>query len=120
MFSSFEDWANCDPCGLQKIFDDGTKKFIKNSHLAGSFYVIGNIENPEKIMICEGLATGLSIHLASRIPVIVSFNAGNLEPVAKAAFSSTYKLHELLSVSWVNWKSFGGLIFYVLLLAEKW
>jgi hypothetical protein len=85
MFSSFTDYENCTPCGLQKIYDDGSKKFTKHSHLFGSFFVIGNIENPEKIMICEGLATGLSIHLASRIPVIVSFNAGNLEPVAKEA-----------------------------------
>jgi hypothetical protein len=28
LFASFEDWANCTPCGIQKIYDDGSN-FLK-------------------------------------------------------------------------------------------
>lgn len=37
-----------------------------------------------EIVICEGYATGASIHMATGAPVAVAFDAGNLKPVAKA------------------------------------
>jgi hypothetical protein len=38
---------------------------------------------PSPICICEGYATGATIHEATSYPVIVAFNAGNLSKVAK-------------------------------------
>ena len=39
---------------------------------------------PEKILICEGVATGLTLYEDMQCPVIVAFNAGNLAPVAES------------------------------------
>lgn len=36
------------------------------------------------IVVCEGFATGASIHEATGLPVAVAFDAGNLQPVAEA------------------------------------
>ena len=38
----------------------------------------------DKLIVCEGCATGATIHEATGWPVAVAFNAGNLEPVAVA------------------------------------
>ena len=35
------------------------------------------------LIICEGVATGLSLYECTGYPVAVAFDAGNLEPVAK-------------------------------------
>lgn len=41
------------------------------------------------LIVCEGFATGASIHEATELPVVVAFDAGNLETAAK----SLRKLH---------------------------
>ncbi|MGZ8914384.1 MAG: toprim domain-containing protein, partial [Methylobacter sp.] len=50
---------------------------------------------PGRILICEGFATGASLHEWFRQPIIVAFNAGNLEPVAKR-IRALYPNHELI------------------------
>lgn len=67
--------------GLQYI-SDTSKRFLTGSKIDGSFHLIGSIEND--LIICEGYATGASIHQATGLPVAVAFNAGNLVAVAKA------------------------------------
>ena len=37
-----------------------------------------------EILLAEGYATGATLHMATEKPVAVAFDAGNLEPVAKA------------------------------------
>lgn len=66
---------------LQYIAADGTKRFLKDGIVKEGRYMIGEVG--ERLVVCEGFATGASIHEASGLPVVIAFNAGNLEPVAR-------------------------------------
>lgn len=69
--------------GLQFISEDGTKRFLTGTPKRGAYSTIA--EKPTKsVIICEGFATAASIFEATGIPVVVAFDAGNLEPVALA------------------------------------
>ncbi len=60
--------------GKDKIFKTGTAK-------QGHFHIIGKpIDNT--MIVCEGYATGASIHHATGHSVLVAFDAGNLKAVA--------------------------------------
>lgn len=69
---------------LQFISATGSKSFRKGGKVAGSFCPIGGAElaNSQTWIVCEGFATGASIHEATGLPVLVAFNANNLKPVA--------------------------------------
>lgn len=67
-------------CSLQTITPDGTKRFLSGGRTRGCYHAIGKLEAP--LVICEGYATGASIHEATQLPVAVAFNAGNLEQTA--------------------------------------
>lgn len=67
---------------LQLIAEDGEKRFLPGGAVHGHYCSIGTPDG--EIYIVEGVATGLSVHEASGQAVAVAFNAGNLEPVAKA------------------------------------
>jgi len=67
---------------LQFIDDGGGKKFLKGGGVKGCFHLIGGAD--ATLCICEGYATGASLHAATGHAVAVAFDAGNLEPVAKA------------------------------------
>lgn len=69
---------------LQFIRSDGGKMFLPGGKVKGHFYPIGMTDNPEKILICEGVATGLTLYEDTQYPVIVAFNAGNLTSVAES------------------------------------
>lgn len=69
--------------GLQKIYSDGGKYFVPGSDLDGSWCWIGD-EGTGQVAVCEGYATGVSVHLATGWRVAVAFNAGNLVKVARA------------------------------------
>ena len=66
---------------LQRIFPDGTKLNWPGGKVRGLFHII---PGDNTIVVCEGYATGASIHEATGHTVIVAFNAGNLEPVCRA------------------------------------
>jgi len=68
---------------LQIIQPDGTKRFLKGGKAKGMYYPIGLDEQPEKVLICEGFATGATLYMDTKTPVIVAFYAANLVPVAK-------------------------------------
>ena len=86
-------------CCIQKIYDRnignpsdrprnkdfrGTKK--------GAFAVIGNLKHAHKgLYFVEGYATGLTVHLATGLPVIVCLDAGNLPIVMKKFADWGYK-----------------------------
>ena len=65
---------------LQTIDARGNKRFLKGGKKAGGSFVISDAEGP--IYVCEGLATGLTIHEAIGGRVVVAFDAGNLEAVS--------------------------------------
>jgi putative DNA primase/helicase len=77
-----------DDCGalvsLQRIYWDGNhfqKRFEKGCAITGAMFWFGG--HTDTLRICEGLATGLSIHKETGDAVYVAFNAGNLLAVAK-------------------------------------
>lgn len=85
--------------GLQVIYDqkkNGRDKSFWPAGLAkkGHFFLIGGI--PDRLLlIAEGFATAASIHQATKLPVAVAFDAGNLLPVVKA-LKAKYKRAKFL------------------------
>lgn len=69
--------------GLQRIWPDGTKRPIKGTPMQGAYTSIGVIKGSSRVVICEGWATGATIHMCTGLPVIVAFNSGNLKPVVE-------------------------------------
>lgn len=72
---------------VQRIQADGGKRF-KPGRAGGLFSPIGKLTSPTKILICEGWATGATLHEETGHPVLCAMNAGNLLPVATAARSA--------------------------------
>lgn len=68
--------------GIQFIMADSTKKFKTGTNKAGHFFKIGRSKD-NTIIICEGYATGASIHQATGHAVVIAFDCGNLLPVAQ-------------------------------------
>lgn len=66
--------------GLQFIQADGSKRFLTGTPKAGSYHRIAGDMN--KVLICEGYATGASLHEATGYAVAIAFDAGNLMTVA--------------------------------------
>lgn len=62
------------------------KDFLPGGRKRGCYYPIGAASKSDPdatIVICEGYATGASIHAATGFPCIVAFDAGNLVAVAE-------------------------------------
>lgn len=80
---------------IQTINAQGGKFFEPGCPKAGAMHVIGedeengrsdsvrDIKSP-KIYISEGYATGATVHLATKNPVVMAFDANNLKAVAMA------------------------------------
>jgi putative DNA primase/helicase len=68
---------------LQFIYEDGTKRLKSHGRVKGCYYSFGG-KPVDTLLVCEGFATGASLHAATGYPVAVAFNAGNLEPVTRA------------------------------------
>lgn len=66
---------------LQYIASDGKKRFLLDGRMYGCFHLIG--EPGPKILVVEGFSTGATLHQATRLPIAVAFNAGNLPAVAR-------------------------------------
>ncbi|MBB1272508.1 toprim domain-containing protein [Psychromonas sp. SR45-3] len=64
---------------IQFIGPTGQKSFKSGGRVKGCFMVIGELKNT--VFICEGYATGSTIHEATKLGVIIAFNASNLSPV---------------------------------------
>jgi putative DNA primase/helicase len=69
---------------LQFINRDGTKKFLSGGRVSGCFFTLAD-KTDGPLVVCEGYATGASIHQATDHAVICAMNSGNLLEVAKAA-----------------------------------
>lgn len=78
----------CDDQGrlwnLQSIAPDGTKRFRRGGRIKGLFALIGEFtaETSSAIFV-EGYATGSTVHRATGLPVIVTFNTSNMPAVAR-------------------------------------
>lgn len=67
--------------GLQFIQPDGGKRFLTGTPKAGSYHRISG--SMERVLICEGYATGASLHEATGCAVAIAFDAGNLLAVSQ-------------------------------------
>jgi len=82
---------------VQAISEDGSvKTFMRGAQKKGTMMVIGaesfhalNHPDISDVAYTEGIATGASFHACSGVPVVVCFDAGNLETVVA---QSTNKL----------------------------
>lgn len=76
-----------DACGalhsLQFIGTDSQKLFLKGGRVAGCYFTVcDKADGP--MVVCEGYATGASIHEATGFAVVAAMNAGNLKAVAES------------------------------------
>ena len=68
----------------QTITPQGEKRLLKGSAKRGAFHAINAPETPQTVLIAEGLATALSVHLMRPDALAVAaIDAGNLLPVAE-------------------------------------
>ncbi|AOK29868.1 MULTISPECIES: VapE domain-containing protein [Burkholderia] len=78
-----------DIISLQGIFpakqpDIGRDKdFWRDGRKRGGYYRIGQFDGTSTVAICEGYATGATIHAATGWSVVVAFDAYNLQSVAE-------------------------------------
>lgn len=74
---------------LETIAPDGAKRYLAGGAKRGHFTVVGAepallTEPTGPVLICEGWATGASLHIATGDTVVAAMDAGNLMPVAEA------------------------------------
>ena len=74
---------------VETIAPDGAKRYLAGGAKKGHFAVVGAEPGPlaeptGPVLICEGWATGASLHMATGHTVIAAMDAGNLMPVAEA------------------------------------
>ena len=79
---------------LQFIGEDGHKSFLTGGRKRGCYYAIGRPESA--LCICEGYATAASIYEATGYATASAFDAGNLEPVARALRAKFPRLRLIL------------------------
>lgn len=68
---------------LQRIASDGWKRFLFGGRIKGTYSPLGRITPGKPLCICEGWATGATLH-ENGYTVACAMNAGNLKPVALA------------------------------------
>jgi putative DNA primase/helicase len=74
---------NGDLNSLQFVDSAGRKRFLSGGRVAGCFFTLADkADGP--LVICEGYATGASIHEATGHSVICCMDCGNLSGVARA------------------------------------
>jgi putative DNA primase/helicase len=69
---------------LQSIDDNGRKSLPKGGKKQGGHHVIGEPESSDKLLFAEGYATAATLHEITALPVVVTFDSGNMKPVAEA------------------------------------
>lgn len=67
---------------LQRIGPDGGKRFLFGGLVKGASSPLGLIVAGQPLYVCEGWATGSTLHAHSGAAVACAMNAGNLLPVA--------------------------------------
>lgn len=81
--------------GLQYISPEGEKIFGTGTAKEGKFHLVGEVQDGVPIAFGEGYATAASAHMATGWPVVVCFDAGNLDPVV-AAWRKLYPDHKFV------------------------
>lgn len=68
---------------LQRIHPDGAKRFLSGGMVKGCCSSLGTITAGQPLYICEGWATGATIHEETGAAVACAMNAGNLLDVGR-------------------------------------
>ena len=68
---------------VQRIFQDGAKRFLKGGRVKGAYSVIGSLDDAGRVLLVEGWATGCTLRELEGLPVAVAFSANNLTTVAQ-------------------------------------
>jgi len=68
---------------LQRIAADGGKRFLSGGRVKGCYSPIGTLEPGQSLYVCEGWATGATIHEHNGAAVACAMNAGNLLEVGR-------------------------------------
>lgn len=76
---------------IQFIQPDGTKRFFPGADAGGSFFAINlkraEVDEHAVILVCEGYATGATLHELTGCPVICAMNCGNLVKITPEILS---------------------------------
>lgn len=67
----------------QYIGKDGRKTFQTGGQIKGTSLLLGTLQHTRTVLLCEGWATGCTLHKATALPVVVAFTAHNLVAVAQ-------------------------------------
>lgn len=63
---------------LQRIHPDGNKRFLRGGQITGCYAPLGAPVTGQPLYICEGWATGATLHESTGASVACAMNAGNL------------------------------------------
>jgi len=100
-------YDNGEIVSLQIIQANGVKRFLTGGKVADCYFPIGNMNNAKVLCICEGYATGATIHEATGYPVAIAFTAGNLKQVTKV-MRSKYPNLKVIVCGDDDWKTNGN------------
>lgn len=76
---------------IQRISEDGSKRFLTGGKIKGCFYLFGEL-SAGVVFVCEGLATGATIHQETARPVVCAMTAGNLINVCRDLSDPSYQV----------------------------
>lgn len=68
---------------VQRIYPDGSKRFLSGGMVSTCYSPLGLITPGQALYICEGWATGATLHAETGAAVACAMNAGNLLSVAQ-------------------------------------
>lgn len=92
---------------LQLIDAHGDKKYLRWGRVNGCHFLLGRLPAPH-VIVCEGFATGATLHEATGWPVLVAFSAGNLLAVAQQV-RQQYPESQLVLAGDDDWQSPGNI-----------
>jgi putative DNA primase/helicase len=63
---------------IQYINSNGRKLFLKGGRVSGCYALTGRLQAIGKLYVCEGWATGITLHLETGVPIACAMNCHNL------------------------------------------
>jgi phage/plasmid primase-like uncharacterized protein len=89
----------------QFIAEDGTKGYMAGRKRKGGFFYI---KGGDRLWVCEGFATGASLHQDTGDSVACAFDTGGLLPVTEALTGLYGKSREIVIMSDDDWRTDGN------------
>ena len=68
----------------QTIAPDGAKRFRTGGRKKGAYWPVGGLKVGEPLLVCEGVATGITLYMVTGNAVACAMDCGNLLPVARS------------------------------------